>query len=298
MNMMSVGAVGFSLQDQEKLKKIFQLSQDRSKSYAFKDFSAEKIDILMVNTDDLLAVGEQTKRQQAQPELVVVTVSRNISIQTGAYHIKPPLLSVRVLRVLDQIDVRSEIPVVVEPASVNMPVKMGHAVPVRPATQPGVIPADTVQPNVQASMPVNLETSPADYQVLVVDDSPTMQKALQIELQRSSISVDVECAASGEEALQKVEAKIYDFVFLDIMMPGIDGYETCKAMRKRSEMKKTPIIMLSAKTSPLDEVKGIMAGSTTYLTKPIEPEEFQKLLVRVGGWLGKFSRQDATVEAR
>jgi CheY-like chemotaxis protein len=69
------------------------------------------------------------------------------------------------------------------------------------------------------------------------------------------------------------------------MMPGIDGYETCTQIRKKPLYKKTPIVMVSAKCSPLDEVKGIVAGCTTYLTKPVQNEAFQKLSHRMMEWL-------------
>jgi len=69
------------------------------------------------------------------------------------------------------------------------------------------------------------------------------------------------------------------------MMPGMDGYETCTQLRANPRYKKTPIIMVSGKTSPLDEVKGVMAGCTTYLTKPVQDEAFRKLSTRVLAWL-------------
>ena len=73
-------------------------------------------------------------------------------------------------------------------------------------------------------------------------------------------------------------------------MPGIDGFETCTRMREQPALKKTPIIMLSSKNSPLDEVKGIMSGCSTYLTKPINPDEFQKVINRVSNWVAEFKK--------
>lgn len=68
-------------------------------------------------------------------------------------------------------------------------------------------------------------------------------------------------------------------------MPGMDGYEACTRLRKMPDYKKTPIIMVSGKTSPLDEVKGVMAGCTTYLSKPVDDQAFHKLSLRVLNWL-------------
>lgn len=135
--------------------------------------------------------------------------------------------------------------------------------------------------------------SSMEYSVLVVDDSHPMQQVLAKELEKLEQKINVDFADDGETALEKVAAKHFDFIFLDIMMPGIDGFETCTQMRAMPALKKTPIIMLSSKTSPLDEVKGIMAGSSTYLTKPIDPEEFQKVIKRVSRWVSDFqSKRD------
>lgn len=126
------------------------------------------------------------------------------------------------------------------------------------------------------------------HRALVVDDSAAIRKQLELELRQAGIASDF--AETGEEALQKVASRSYDLIFLDIIMPGIDGYETCRQMRTRREMKKTPIIMLSAKTSPLDEVQGVIAGASTYLTKPVKSEQLQKTLKRVSMWLDNFQQ--------
>lgn len=126
------------------------------------------------------------------------------------------------------------------------------------------------------------------HRALVVDDSAAIRKQLELELREAGIASDF--AETGEEALQKVAGHTYDLVFLDIIMPGIDGYETCRQMRMRKEMKKTPIIMLSAKTSPLDEVQGVIAGASTYLTKPVKSDQLQKTLKRVAMWLDNFQQ--------
>lgn len=126
------------------------------------------------------------------------------------------------------------------------------------------------------------------HRALVVDDSAAIRKQLELELRQAGIASDF--AETGEEALEKVASNRYDLVFLDIIMPGIDGYETCRQIRMRKEMKKTPIIMLSAKTSPLDEVQGVIAGASTYLTKPVKSDQLQKTLKRVAMWLDNFQQ--------
>jgi CheY-like chemotaxis protein len=141
-----------------------------------------------------------------------------------------------------------------------------------------------------AEVPCLYETEDS-YAVLVVDDSELMHKALKMELDKSEVPLRTAFAFSGEEALEKIAQQPYDFIFLDVMMPGIDGFETCSRIRKIKSMRKVPVIMLTAKSSPLDEVKGIMAGCNTYLSKPIKPEEFQKMLARIMRWLRDFKKE-------
>ncbi|MCK5728596.1 MAG: response regulator [Methylococcales bacterium] len=126
------------------------------------------------------------------------------------------------------------------------------------------------------------------YDVLLIDDCEIMHEILKTELEKSGISLEIDDAFTGDEALEKMRQKVYDFVFLDVVMPGIDGFETCGEIRKIDGMSKLPIIMLSSKDSPLDEVEGIIAGCTTYLTKPVNSREFQKILVRILHWIEEF----------
>ena len=142
---------------------------------------------------------------------------------------------------------------------------------------------DIANPDLADIKPLNLE----GYRALVVDDSLAIQKSLELNLAALKEIAAIDFADNGETALEMAESVQYDLIFLDIMMPGIDGYETCSRLRKRTEYKKTPIIMISGKTSPMDEVKGIMAGATTDLTKPVQTDQFRKLGGRVLAWLAE-----------
>ena len=125
------------------------------------------------------------------------------------------------------------------------------------------------------------------HHALIIDDSAAIRKQLELELRDAGISSDF--AECGEDALEKIKTNQFDLVFLDIIMPGIDGYETCKSMRSNAAFKKTPIIMLSGKTSPLDEVQGVIAGATTYLTKPVKSDKLQETLNRVTKWIENYA---------
>ncbi len=120
----------------------------------------------------------------------------------------------------------------------------------------------------------------AIFSALIVDDNASFQKLLALSLSMQPQIGVIDCADSGEDAIQKANAQQYDLIFMDAMMPGIDGYETCARLRENPVYKNTPIIMVTGLTSPLDEAKGIIAGSTTYVTKPLQQIPFKKLLTR------------------
>lgn len=104
--------------------------------------------------------------------------------------------------------------------------------------------------------------------VLVVDDSSTMRRLMDLTLR--PLGVEIEFSDRGEDALVLVRQRGYDVVFLDVMLPGMDGYRVCKTIKGDKLTKHTPIIMLTSKDSAFDKVRGIMAGTDVYLTKPFE----------------------------
>ncbi len=112
------------------------------------------------------------------------------------------------------------------------------------------------------------------HKALIVDDSPTTRKQLEIELGSLGIAVDI--AETGEQAMDCLKASQgYDLIFLDVMLPGVDGYKLCKTIKRHKVHKRTPVIMLTGKGSPFDRVRGKFAGCNTYLTKPVGRERFQ-----------------------
>ncbi len=112
--------------------------------------------------------------------------------------------------------------------------------------------------------------------ILVCEDEDTIRDFEVINLKRSGY--DVVDVSSGEEALRVFakEGDSFDVVLLDVMMPGIEGFEVCKQLRAQSET--LGIIMLTAKTQEMDKVRGLMIGADDYITKPFSPSE---LLARV-----------------
>ena len=99
--------------------------------------------------------------------------------------------------------------------------------------------------------------------VLVVDDEKLIVKGIRFSLEQDGMEVD--CAYDGEEALNMAKANEYDMILLDIMLPKMDGFEVCQAIREFSDL---PIVMLTAKGDDMDKILGLDYGADDYITKP------------------------------
>jgi two-component system, cell cycle response regulator len=126
-------------------------------------------------------------------------------------------------------------------------------------------------------LPVSAVRSDADW-VLVVDDNLTVREFMKSKLAPFNFNVDY--AASGEEAVGFTGSKHYTCVFLDIVMPGIDGYQVCKLIKSKRAAAKTAVVMLTSKGSPFDKIRGAMAGCDAYLTKPVDEDRLLETIVR------------------
>ena len=106
--------------------------------------------------------------------------------------------------------------------------------------------------------------------VLVIDDSNTIRRSAEIFLRQAGFSVIL--ADDGFDALAKISDHQPQVIFVDIMMPRLDGYQTCALIKQNSLLKSTPVIMLSSKDGVFDRARGRLAGSDRYLTKPFTRE--------------------------
>ena len=106
--------------------------------------------------------------------------------------------------------------------------------------------------------------------VMVIDDSNTIRRSAEIFLAQAGCLVVL--AEDGFDALSKIADHAPDLIFVDIMMPRLDGYQTCALIKKNARLKATPVIMLSSKDGLFDRARGRLAGSDEYLTKPFTKE--------------------------
>ena len=122
------------------------------------------------------------------------------------------------------------------------------------------------QPAQGAAQPINL-----NVKVMVIDDSKTIRRSAETLLKKAGC--EVVTAIDGFEALAKVIEHKPDIIFVDIMMPRLDGYQTCALIKNNQTFKATPVIMLSSKDSIFDRARGRIVGSEKYLTKPFSKED-------------------------
>lgn len=116
----------------------------------------------------------------------------------------------------------------------------------------------------------------SEQSILIVDDNPTNLDVLLNYLESSGFKVLV--AENGESALKRVGYAKPDIILLDVMMPGIDGFETCRRLKADEETKNIPIIFMTALTDTIDKVKGFEAGAVDYITKPLHHAELMARL--------------------
>ena len=120
----------------------------------------------------------------------------------------------------------------------------------------------------QAAQPV--EREPGPIKVLVIDDSNTIRRSAEMFLRQAGYEVIL--AEDGFDALAKIADHQPRLIFVDIMMPRLDGYQTCALIKQNPKLKATPVIMLSSKDGVFDRARGRLAGSDRYLTKPFTKE--------------------------
>jgi twitching motility two-component system response regulator PilG len=114
----------------------------------------------------------------------------------------------------------------------------------------------------------------AGVKVMVIDDSNTIRRSAEIFLTQAGCQVIL--AEDGFDALAKITDHQPDLIFCDIMMPRLDGYQTCALIKKNPRFAQTPVIMLSSKDGLFDRARGRMVGSDEYLTKPFTKDSLLK----------------------
>ncbi|OGT90217.1 MAG: hypothetical protein A2286_03395 [Gammaproteobacteria bacterium RIFOXYA12_FULL_61_12] len=247
---------GFSQIDALAIHRILELSDSRPRCYEL--IKGMGHDILLVNA---LAMRPGDRLDTSTPLVWIDGTPR----ASRPYHVQRPLLASRLLRVLDQVTVK-ELHFIPE---INIGVKSVH-------DRPGFVEDGNAQWSFE---PDSRLTHPsggrARYRVMVADDSQIVRTQLQLVLDNLGIRADF--ATDGLEAIALMKKRRFDLILMDVVMPNMDGFTATKKIKKEFEGQ-GPIIMLTAKTSHLDRLRGAFAGCDTYLTKPLNQQELVKVL--------------------
>jgi DNA-binding response OmpR family regulator len=115
--------------------------------------------------------------------------------------------------------------------------------------------------------------------ILVADDDPVIVRLLQVNFKLEGYDVDT--AAHGEEAIQKARDRKPGLILLDVMMPGLDGWEVCRRLKENEETAGIPVIFLSARAQEEDRKRGLELGVVEYVTKPFDPGDLVGLVARI-----------------
>ena len=265
-NSYTVAIFGIPEFERELVERIFSLSESRENIYQIADESQHHAaDIALVYQGDATAASEFKRFQSNGHTLPRVIIPNGKDPETD-FWVKRPFTAMRMLGALDKL-VENQV------SGVNR---------LRPKAQsPAPVPAP---PEAAAPKTDDTITMPAVaaaiYKALVVDYSLPVRKQVNIALRRAGITA--EFAEDAESALKLIESRSYDILFLDVVLPGKDGYEICKAVKRDKNKKHIPVVMLTGKSSPFNKVKGKLSGCDAYLTKPVSLKEFNKTLSK---WL-------------
>ncbi len=258
----TVGVMGFDATEFRLIRNLLKISSCRPQGgyEIYVGASAINCDILMVNADDAGALASSRAafgKQSATMPLLVF--SAEPGHPTGYPYYLRPLSPVKLLKQLDQLVLEKQLQ---EPSNQIFSGKSATA----------AARSDDSNRQIHVTPPIGSKTRRA----LVVDDSLTVRKQLEQELGASNIQVD--SVETGETGLDLMGKHDYDIIFLDVMLPGADGYQVCKHIKKNPLLKQIPVVMLTSKSSPFDRVRGSLAGCDTYLTKPVDYQEFKQVL--------------------
>lgn len=268
LRIFKVGVVGASSAEFNVINRIFTVTKYRTRCYqpVALDVSAHKntgnVDfLLMCSGNPNVITAWNDSLQKASDAKPMIYLSRSNSNRHGAYQLKSPVNPGKFIKLLDQYTIRE--------LNFFPEFEIGH---------------DSQEMDDTALHGLRLLRSASTRQdhnqanrkrVLVVDDSYAVRKQMQIEFEL--INADLDVTENAESAMDAIAEHKYDIIFLDVVMPGMDGYSACKQIKRSQTNKGTPVIMLTSRSSSFDKIKGTLAGCDAYLIKPINHNEFESV---------------------
>jgi len=263
-----VGVVGASGAEMEAIERIFSVTNFRSRCYHPKRVNINEyrrpheIDFVLMCSSNPRAIEAWRKSRfsKTNADRQAIFLARNTAQKLGDYQLNSPINPARFIKLLDHYTI-SELNYLpeFEIGSENQNIE--------DLTISGL---KILRNNI-----LNSKSDEPTKNVLIVDDSLAVRRQMQIEFQLRHDRLDV--AKSAEEAMLAIQKKKYDIIFLDVVMPGMDGYAACKKIKKNKLNMSTPVVLLTSRSSSFDKIKGALAGCDAYLVKPINHNEFESV---------------------
>ena len=259
----SVALFGFSDSERRAIARAFTLSATRNPVFSIAEAVSDRCpDILMADAEDTEAVTAWKvfhEAIQGGKEAPTVMASRRPAVDPPHFHIRKPFIATRLLVALEAVATEA----------------LGFSPVLAIDPRDDLASSNDIQPVPNRHGMSEAQTS---CTALVVDDSLPVRVQMDLALRPFASRVDF--AETGERAFELIGENVYDIVFLDVILPGADGYEICKAIKANPETKHTPVIMLTSNSSPADRIKGKLAGCDTYLIKPVRHDVFMEVVDR------------------
>jgi twitching motility two-component system response regulator PilG len=271
-----VDVIGFNDVERSMLSSIFALAARRDPGFAQYEPGAQgrTPDLYLVDADDAAAFSQFRALHKRAP---LPTVLIGASAQgTGHAVLARPLQWARLLQALEDVLPGSDEPIP----------QLAQSMPgIGPDPRRSLSGSDTLGRSNTRATPRAAAPTPAQKKrllsdsVLVVDDNATVRAFMEAKLE--PYGFDVDFAETGEEAIGLSGNNEYTCVFLDVVLPGIDGYQVCKLIKSNKHaIKKTAVVMLTSRSSPFDKLRGSLAGCDEYLTKPLDEDRLLEVIAK------------------
>jgi CheY-like chemotaxis protein len=259
-----VALIGFTAFERATFETFFRLASRRTPAYSYSE-TLEDCELVIADSDRESVMVKLAGFERLDKVLLIGSFRRN-----GALQLPRPMNLMAVLRALDRL---------AEPVPDTFVVADGRPGPSASAPPiPDHAEAITEAGVLVSEPPPEMEPSAMDH-ILVVDDSDVALRFMTKRLNR--FGYEIHLARSGEEALRRMDGQQFEFVFLDVMMDGMDGYQTCKLIKKRSYPLGRPpptVVMVTSLNGAMDKMRGTLAGCDAYLTKPLVDNDLLKII--------------------
>ncbi len=263
-----VGVVGASANEFNIISRIFTVTQYRTRCYqpealaSGQHNNAGNIDFVLMCSSNPTVIQAWENRQKSSrkktPPLIFLT--RNQSPIAGKYRISSPVNPGKFIKLLDHYTIKE--------LNFFPEFEIGHDT--HELQSLAISGLRMLRSSSESNNVVKLDKT---ARALVVDDSLAVRKQMQIEFELLQDHLDV--VENAERAMEAIQKRTYDIIFLDVIMPGMDGYSACRQIKRSKLNKNTPVILLTSRSSSFDKIKGTLAGCDAYLVKPINHNEFE-----------------------